>query len=147
MMKLFKKFNRYACYTCLLFFVCTGCDKKRIEAEKTKELVFVVNLVNDESKVAEYLEYHKKIWPEVEAGFKKAGYKEIKVYRFNTSLVMILTIPENADINQIGRVAEAYDKKCSEWNQLMSSYQEGVTGTREGQKWVQAELFYSFKNE
>ena len=146
-MKLFRKFSRYVFYAFLLFPFCIGCVKKLPDANKIKELVFVVNLVNDESKVAEYLEYHKKIWPEVEAGLKKAGYKKIKVYRFNTSLVMILTIPENADINQIGRVAEAYDKKCSEWNQLMSSYQEGVTGTREGQKWVQAELFYSFKNE
>lgn len=146
-MKLCKKFNRYACYACLLFLVCAGCDKKRIEAEKTKELVFVVNLVNDTSKITEYLNYHKQVWPEVAAGFKKAGYKAIKMYRFNTSLVMLITIPAGADINRLGKVAEAYDKKCAEWNKMMRNYQEGVTGTDEGQQWVQAELFYSFKNE
>lgn len=140
-------FYRYAFYLGVLFSLCTGCDKNPAKTEKTKELVFVVNLVNDESKIATYLDYHKKVWPEVEAGFKKAGYNTIKMYRYNTSLVMVITIPEDADINQIGKAAEGYDKKCEEWNQIMSNYQEGVTGTRKGQKWVQAELFYSFKNE
>lgn len=140
-------FYRYAFYLGLLFSLYTGCDTNPAKTEKTKELVFVVNLINDESKIATYLDYHKKVWPEVEAGFKKAGYNTIKMYRYNTSLVMVITIPEDADINQIGKAAEGYDKKCAEWNQMMSNYQEGVTGTDKGQKWVQVELFYSFKNE
>ena len=84
-MKLFRKFSRYVFYAFLLFPFCIGCVKKLPDANKIKELVFVVNLVNDESKVAEYLEYHKKIWPEVEAGFKKAGYKNITPYITNRS--------------------------------------------------------------
>jgi len=82
----------------------------------------------------------------VEAGFRKAGYKKIKFYEFNKSLVLICTIPKNADINQMGKIAEDYDKKCREWNQRMVGYQVGVPGTVEGQKWVQAKSFYSFTN-
>ncbi|MCO5234994.1 MAG: L-rhamnose mutarotase [Chitinophagaceae bacterium] len=140
-------FYRYAFYLGLLFSFCTGCDTNPAKTEKTKELVFVVNLVNDESKINEYLRYHEKVWPEVEAGFRKAGYREIKMFRFNTTLVMTIRIPENADVNQIGRMAEAYDEKCAEWNQIMSGYQVGVTGTNEGQKWAEAKLFYFFRNE
>lgn len=130
---------------CFLLGLLGISCQKAANSEKTKELVFVVNLVDDEQKVKEYLSYHKKVWPEVEAGFKKAGYKKINLYCFNKSLVMVITVPENADLNQMGQTAEAYNKKCKEWNQLMDTYQVGVNGVAAGQKWAQTELIYSFK--
>jgi L-rhamnose mutarotase len=129
------------------FFIFPSCNEKKAVAGETKTLVFVVNLVNNEEKVKEYLAYHQKVWTEVEAGFRKAGYKKIEIYRFNKSLVMIITIPKNADIDSLGKIAEGYDIKCREWNQMMDNFQVGVPGTSEGQKWVQAERIYSFKNE
>lgn len=138
-----------SCCTCFLILfslILFSCNKIKPVAEETKDLVFIVNLVNNEKKVEEYMAYHKKVWPEVEASFRKAGYRKINIYRFNKSLVMTVTIPKNADINTLGQVAEAYDKKCREWNQIMEGYQVGVPGTSEGQKWVEAERIYSFKN-
>jgi len=144
-----KKFYSYDILYILVIssFIYPSCNQKKPVAEKIKTLVFIVNLVNDEQKVNEYLAHHQKVWPEVEAGFRKAGYKKIEIYRFNKSLVMIVTVPKNADLDSMGKVAEGYDKKCREWNQMMDRYQVGVTGTSEGQKWVQAERIYSFKNE
>jgi len=129
----------------LLCFSMLACQKVA-ETGKDKDLVFVVNLVDNEKKVQEYLNYHKKIWPEVEAGFKKAGYKKIKLYRFNKSIVMIVTVPEDADLKLMGQVAESYSEKCKAWNQLMSQYQVGVAGVTPGQKWAQTEEIYSFVN-
>ena len=129
----------------LLCFSMLSCQKAA-DNTKNKELVFVVNLVNNDKKVQEYLNYHKKIWPEVEAGFKKAGYKEIKLYHFNKSLVMIVTVPENADLGRMGQIAEAYSEKCKMWNQLMDQYQVGVAGVAANQKWALTEQIYSFTN-
>lgn len=136
------------CFLCLFAGIfALSCQKKRTtDNGKTKDLVFVVDLVDDEEKVKEYLAYHHKVWPEVEAGFKKAGYKKIKLYRFNRSVVMIITVPENADLNRMGQIAEAYDKKCKEWNQRMDGYQVGVSGVPVGKKWIQTEEIYSFVN-
>ena len=106
-----------------------------------------MDLVNNEQKINEYLAHHQEVWPEVEAGFRKAGYKKIELYRFKRSLVMIVTIPKNANIDSLGKNAEGYDPKCRQWNQMMDQYQVGVEGTSKGQKWVQAERIYSFKNE
>ena len=144
-----KKFNTYSVLYLLAisFFTYPSCNKKKPVAEETKTLVFIVNLVNDKQKVNEYLAHHQNVWPEVEAGFRKAGYKKIELYRFNQSLVMTVTIPKNANIDSLGKIAEGYDPKCREWNQMMDQYQVGVAGTSEGQKWVQAERIYSFKNE
>ncbi|QIL41345.1 L-rhamnose mutarotase [Pedobacter sp. HDW13] len=138
-------FRRILFAAFLLCFSMLGCQKTP-DKTKDKELVFVVNLVDDEKKVKEYLDYHKKIWPEVEAGFKKAGYKKITLYRFNKTIVMMITVPENADLNHMGQVAESYSEKCKAWNQLMSKYQVGVAGVAPGQKWAQTEEIYSFIN-
>ena len=114
---------------CWLF--AAACNAGR--TEKLEDKVFVVNIVPDEKKLQEYLEYHRHIWPEVEKGFQKAGYRKIKLLRRNHLVVMIVTVPEGADLGKMGKVAESYDKRCAEWNQLMSSYQQGIPGTEPGQ--------------
>ena len=144
--------KNFCSYTVLYFlvvssFIYPSCNEKKPATEETKTLVFIVDLVNNEQKVNEYLAHHQKVWPEVEAGFRKAGYKKIELYRFNRSLVMIVTVPKNADLDSMGKIAEGYDPKCRQWNQMMDQYHVGVAGTSEGQKWVQAERIYSFKNE
>jgi len=121
-----------------------ACSSKN---ERFTERVFVANLVKDEQKLEQYLAYHKQVWPEVEAGFRKAGYKRITLYRFKYLLVMTITVPEQADLQQMSRTAEVYDKRCAEWNRLMSQFQTGVEGTVPGQTWVEADRYYLFKND
>ncbi|MEJ2903482.1 L-rhamnose mutarotase [Pedobacter panaciterrae] len=129
-------------FTCS-FIMCSpaNSDKESALVEK----VFVVNTVDNDKKLNEYLAYHKQIWPEVEAGFKKAGYKSITLYHFNDLIVMTIMVPENADLNEMGKLAESYSPRCAEWNKLMNTYQKGVNGTSEGQKWVEVIPFYKFK--
>ena len=110
------------------------------------EKIFVVNTLDNGKKMEEYLAYHKKVWPEVEAGFKKAGYKNITLYRFNDLIVMKIRVPRNADLNKMGKLAESYSPRCAEWNVLMNGYQKGVNGTSKDQKWVEVVPFYEFSN-
>ncbi|NQX53089.1 L-rhamnose mutarotase [Pedobacter panaciterrae] len=130
----------FACF----FIMCKPANSDYKEPELV-EKVFVVNTVDNNKKLNEYLAYHKQIWPEVEAGFKKAGYKSITLYRFNDLIVMVIIVPKGADLNVMGRLAESYSPRCAEWNKLMNTYQKGVNGTVEGQKWVEVIPFYKFK--
>lgn len=134
--------------TVSLLFLCCRQDHTSVNApENLEERVFVVNIADNDSKLKEYLQYHKQVWPEVEAGFKKAGYKKIVLYRYANLLVMTITVPAGADLNNMGKIAEAYDPKCAQWNKLMSNYQVGVKGTKPGETWVEAVPFYSFSNK
>lgn len=117
-------------------------DPKKVQALEDK--VFVVNIVHDSLKLKEYLHYHQQIWPQVEAGFKKAGYQKIVLYRYDYLLVMKITVPVGADLGEMGKLAEASDPRCAEWNKLMNNYQQGVAGTSPGQTWVEATPFYEF---
>lgn len=126
--------------------IFTACNVPKKEAE-LEEHVFVVNIVHDPQKLKAYLDYHQHIWPEVEAGFKKAGYRKITLYRYEYLLVMTITVPAGADLGQMGKTAESYDKRCAEWNRLMDGYQTGVPGTGQHEKWVEATPFYRFAKE
>ncbi|CAL1517919.1 L-rhamnose mutarotase [Chitinophaga sp. MM2321] len=125
----------------------TGCTQKQVEVKKVQEFedrVFVVNIVHDSLKLKAYLNYHKQVWPQVEAGFKKAGYRKIVLYRYDYLLVMKITVPVGADLGEMGKLAEASDPRCAAWNKLMNTYQQGVQGTLPGQTWVEAKPFYQF---
>jgi len=135
----------------LILFACflTMCKQQVDPVSKEVEYaekIFVVNTVDNNKKLNEYLDYHKHIWPEVEAGFKKAGYKSITLYRFNDLIVMRITVPKNANLNAMGKLAESYSPRCVEWNKVMNNYQKGVAGTTPGQKWVEVIPFYKFSN-
>ena len=126
----------------MLFASCKENNSKPVQ--EAEERVFVVNIVNDTTKLKEYLNYHQHIWPEVEAGFKKAGYQKITLYHYEHLLVMTITVPKGAHLDQMGKLAESYNPRCAEWNKLMSQYQVGVPGTLPGQTWVETKQFYSF---
>lgn len=125
---------------------CRQSDSNKNNQGKFIEKVFVVNIVPNEQKLKEYLSYHSRVWPEVEAGFKKAGYKKIALYRFNYLVVMIVTVSPQADLAQMGKLAESYSPKCAAWNKLMQGYQAGVPGTMPGQTWAETKPFYQFEN-
>lgn len=124
------------------FLLLQACGRERL-----MEKVFVVQIKPGEDKLKEYLEYHRAVWPEVERGFEKAGYRQIQLLRSRHTVVMIIKVPEGADLEAMGKKAEAYNPRCAEWNRLMNGYQEGVPGTAPGQTWTAAERFYLFGGE
>lgn len=115
--------------------------------ERLTEKVFVVQIKPGADKLKEYLDYHRAVWPEVEQGFEQAGYRQIRLLRSAHTVVMIIKVPDGADLEAMGKKAEAYNKRCAEWNRLMAGYQEGVPGTAPGQTWTAAEPFYLFSRE
>lgn len=142
-------FNQLIVVFFALGFFCTACTQHKVVEQKQESLtekVFVVNIVNDEQKLKEYLDHHQQVWPEVEAGFTKAGYRKITLYRYGHLLVMTILVPEHADLDAMGKLAESYNPRCAAWNRLMNQYQAGVEGTKPGQTWVEATPFYTFSN-
>ncbi len=141
--------NNVLLFVCIIFgCILLGCGLagKEGKTDEYAEKVFVVNTVDNQKKLQEYLKYHKNIWPEVEGGFKKAGFKSISLYRFNDLIVMRVTFPKDADLNKMSQLSESFSPRCAEWNKLMNNYQKGVNGTLPGQKWVEVIPFYKFSD-
>ena len=113
--------------------------------QKTKEFVLLVDLIDDTTKIAEYETYHQQIWKEVKQGLLKAGFVDIRIYRFHNHLSMIIEIPEGKDLGELSALSAENNPKMAEWDALMSTYQIGVSGTAEGQTWAFAEKIFQFK--
>lgn len=150
-----KMFNKNHLLLLILGLVCIRCSQppgnkatiQDVVVPQLEERVFVVNIVPDEKKLEEYLNYHQHIWPEMEAGFKKAGYRKITLSRFKHLIVMSIVVPKGADLDSMSKVAEQVSIKCAKWNRVMARYQMGVPGTKSGQKWVEVKPFYEFENK
>jgi L-rhamnose mutarotase len=123
---------------------CNSPDKSIHIKASYDEYVFAVQLVNDSALVDKYLDYHQNIWPEVEAGFRQAGYEQIRLYRFETFVAMIVRVPSGADLGEMGQVSNDSHARAAEWNRLMEDFQKGLPGAREGQTWVVLDKFYEF---
>ena len=132
------KYSLFLC-TLITLFSMYHCGKQsqeipiKNEENKFDELVFAVKLINDSTRISEYLKYHEAVWPEMEAGFKSAGFQSIKLYRTANLVTMILKIPKGADLGIMSKSAEDHHPRNKEWNKLMSEYQMGLPHVEEGQ--------------
>lgn len=116
-------------------------------SDNTKDIVMMINLKEDSSIIKEYENYHKNIWPEVENANKAAGIKDVKIYRFGRRLVMIITVPEDWNMEEANMLYANSSPKVKEWGELMSKYQEPVPeAPKETSSWAAMELIYQYKN-
>lgn len=111
-------------------------------ARENEELDFVLltaQLVDDEDKQREYLQYHEsqlEDWPEVAAGFCNAGFHEVLLYRHERQLLLYISFPKGKDFTTIDALTTKDNPRVEKWNRLMSTYQEGIEGTDKNETWI-----------
>lgn len=110
-----------------------------------EEHVFAVQLVDDDQVRERYLAYHADIWPEVEQAFARAGYEHIRLYYHSGLVVMIVTVPADADLGAMGQIAEASHPRVAEWNRLMDGFQRSLRGVS-GETWLPLDRIYEFRS-
>ncbi len=105
-----------------------------------KRYIFTANLVADTSMQNAYMEYHKnqsKEWPEIAEGFCRAEFQQLLVYKQNRQLMLFIDIPGDKTLDELNPKTTENNPRMEEWNQLMSSYQEGIKDAPKGQVWVE----------
>ncbi|PRD54184.1 L-rhamnose mutarotase [Sphingobacterium gobiense] len=114
------------------------CENQE-EAEEVDFVLLTAQLVEDENKQKEYFEYHEKQfeeWPEVAAGFCQADFQEVLLYRSGRQLLLYISFPKGKDFAEIDTLTTKDNPRVVKWNQLMSTYQEGVPGTAANETWI-----------
>jgi L-rhamnose mutarotase len=94
-----------------------------------------VDLINDPKLIAEYEQYHERIWPEIEASIKDSGIIGMEIYRYENRLFMIMET-NNSFSFDAKAVADASNEKVQEWETLMWNYQQALPTAKKGEKWV-----------
>ena len=88
-----------------------------------------------------YKEHHRRVWPEVEAGLKRIGIREMTIFLLGRRLFMCAVTEEgfNWDTDFASYME---DPRCAAWQKLMDGFQEPVPEARPGEWWARMEEVY-----
>ena len=102
-----------------------------------------LNLKDDQRLVAEYLEHHRRVWPDVLEALRDTGVMDIKIYLSGRRLLMVMVAPEGFDPE---RSSVEYRKNpiAARWDTLMKDYQEKVAEAGPDQWWMPLTPVFDF---
>ena len=100
-----------------------------------KRYCLTLQLKEDPDLIREYEEYHRKVWPEVLDSLTDSGILHMEIYRYGTTLTMIIEVSEDFSFDK-KREADLLNPKVQEWEELMWRYQQPFPEAREGEKWM-----------
>ena len=100
-----------------------------------------LNLKDDPEAIRKYVEYHRNVWPEVEASLKSVGIRKMRIYLVGRRLFMYCEAREGFDP---ARDFASYqrDARTKEWDALMRTFQELAPEARPGEWWSPMEEVY-----
>ncbi len=101
-----------------------------------------LNLKDDPATIRTYLDYHRRVWPEVEAGLRAIGIHRMLIWILGRRLFMFLETEDGFDPERDFARYEASDPKIREWQALMASMQEPVAEAKPGELWAEMRLAY-----
>lgn len=101
----------------------------------TQRLCLALDLKNDPALIAEYIQLHERIWPEIAESIRSAGIVSMEIWRIGNRLTMVMETDERFD-SAAKAAADAANPKVQEWEQLMWRFQQPVPWADPGQKWV-----------
>jgi len=104
-----------------------------------------LDLVDDTQMIAEYRDWHTRVWPEVVDGLRAIGIRRMKVFLHGTRLFMYFEAPDDFDPAR-DYASYAADPKTSEWDQMMRKYQKQVPGADPGAWWTPMECVFDLES-
>lgn len=102
-------------------------------------LCYLLDLHDDPELIAEYERRHRPdaVWPEIVASLRKAGIRELEIYRCGDRLAMLMDVDE--DYSPAAKAAaDAADPRVQAWEALMWKFQKPLPGAAPGEKWREA---------
>ncbi len=103
--------------------------------KKLERYCQALDLHDDPQLIAEYEEFHQKIWPEIAEHLKDIGIENMEIWRIGTRLFMIMEVNESYDV-EIAAEASKNNKVNQEWEMLMWKYQVATPWAKDDEKWV-----------
>lgn len=106
-----------------------------------KRFCLTVDLKEDAVLIAEYVAYHRSVWPEILKSIKDAGINDLQIYRLGNRMFMILEAVDEFTFEKKAAMDLA-NAKVQEWEALMWKYQEALPMAKPGEKWMLMEKIF-----
>lgn len=111
-----------------------------------KRFCLAVDLKDDAQLIAEYEQYHERLWPEIEASIKDSGIINLEIYRIENRLFMIMETNDSFSF-EAKSAADASNEKVQEWEALMWNYQQALPTAKKGEKWIIMKKIFDLNNQ
>jgi L-rhamnose mutarotase len=100
-----------------------------------KRFCLTLHLKNDAALISEYEAHHKKVWPEIVASIRDSGILNMQIYRYGTSMCMIMETEDDFSFEK-KQQADINNDKVQQWEELMWKYQQPFAEAAAGEKWM-----------
>lgn len=110
-----------------------------------KRYCLLLDLKDDEKLIAQYEEWHGKVWPEIIASIRNAGILNMEIFRHQNRLSMLMEVDDSFDFERKASM-DAANPKVQEWETLMNAFQQQIPGAKPGEKWMLAERIFALEN-
>lgn len=105
-----------------------------------------LDLRDDPRLIAEYLEHHRRVWPQVLEALAATGLEDIKIFRAGRRLFMIMIAPEGFE-PETSFAAYRKHPVAGEWDELMKTYQQKLPEAGPDEWWMRLEPVFDFSEQ
>ena len=109
-----------------------------------KRYCYALDLVDDKQLIKEYIDYHNKVWPEIQKSILDSGILLMEIYCVGNRLFMITDVNEDFSLDKRAS-NDSSNRKVQEWEDLMWKYQQKLPFAKKGEKWVLMDQIYKLK--
>lgn len=102
-----------------------------------------LNLRNDPAIIERYIEYHARVWPEVQQALRAIGIERMLIFLLGRQLFMFLETVDSFEPQRDFARFEASHPRVREWQELMATMQEPVPDAQPGEWWAEMKLVFS----
>ncbi|MCR5709043.1 MAG: L-rhamnose mutarotase [Bacteroidales bacterium] len=81
-----------------------------------------LDLVDDPALIADYVEAHAHVWPEIQAGIRQVGILDMQIYRLGTRLFMIMDTEDGFDFEADNARLSTLPRQ-KEWEAYVARFQ------------------------
>jgi len=103
-----------------------------------------LDLQDDPQLIAEYKQYHKKIWPEIAKSIRDSGIEDLEIYQLGTRLFMVMEVGDEFSFEAKAK-ADRENPKVQEWEELMWRFQKPLREAKAGEKWLVMERIFKLE--
>lgn len=107
----------------------------------TRRYCLTLDVKDDPALIAEYREFHRRVWPEITQSIREAGIEDMEIYLLGTRLMMIMEGNEDFSFEKKAQ-ADRSNAKVQEWEELMWKFQQPLPHAKPGEKWILMERIF-----
>lgn len=106
-----------------------------------KTFGLTICLQDDPRKIEAYKRYHAATWPEVLAGLREVGIREMRIFLRGRRMFMYMETDDDFELDVDFKRAQAHPR-AKEWNELMATFQERAPEANPNEWWAAMELVF-----